>query len=98
MFRAKKCAQLEIRLARARQMMSNTEDENQQIRAKVDELRRLITMQKEVYATCQARMRRCQAEQVRAKPLRHNPDCSPTSNIEPSLTLSLTGPVKFNRS
>ena len=64
MFRSKKCATLEMRLARVRQMCSNTEDENQQMRAKIDELRRLISCQKESYMTCQTKMRRIQAEQA----------------------------------
>ena len=63
MFRQKKCSQLEVRLSRARQNMSRTEDENQKIRGKIDELRRLIMMQKEVYETCQTRMRKIQVEQ-----------------------------------
>mmetsp|Transcript_22488 Transcript_22488/g.26508 ORF Transcript_22488/g.26508 Transcript_22488/m.26508 type:complete len:461 (+) Transcript_22488:350-1732(+) len=63
MFRAKKCSQLEVRLSRTRQMMSRTEDENQQIRSKVDELRRLIMMQSDVYETCQSRIRKIQREQ-----------------------------------
>ena len=64
MFRQKKCSQLEVRLSRARQNMSRTEDENQQIRSKIDELRRLIMMQTEVYETCQVRMRKIRAEQA----------------------------------
>jgi len=63
MFRAKKCSQLEVRLSRTKQMMSRTEDENQQIRKKVDELRRLIMMQSDVYENCQARIRKIQQEQ-----------------------------------
>jgi hypothetical protein len=63
MFREKRCSQLEVRLARTRQMMSNTEDENQQIRAKIDEQRRLVMMQTEVYATNQSRMLKIQQEQ-----------------------------------
>ena len=45
MFRQKKCLQLETRLSRARQVMSREDDENKAIRAKIDELRRLIMMQ-----------------------------------------------------
>jgi hypothetical protein len=64
MFRAKKCSQLEVRLSRTRQKMSRTEDENQQIRGKIDELRRLIMMQSDVYESCQSRIRKIQREQA----------------------------------
>jgi len=64
MYRAKRCSQLETRLSRTREKFSRTEDENQQIRSKIDELRRLIMMQTEVYQTCQARLRRIQGEQA----------------------------------
>lgn len=64
MFRQKKCSQLEVRLSRTRQMMSRTEDENQQIRAKIDELRRLIMMQTDVYSSNEARMHKIKEEQT----------------------------------
>ena len=44
--------------------MSKTEDENQQIRSKIDELRRLIMCQTEVYETCSATMKRVREEQA----------------------------------
>lgn len=51
-------------MSRTREKFSRTEDENQHIRSKIDELRRLIMMQTEVYQTCQARLRRIQGEQA----------------------------------
>ena len=63
MYRQKKCSQLEVRLSRARQMMSETEDENQKIRGSIDELRRLIMMQNEVFTVNQAKLKSIQASQ-----------------------------------
>jgi len=65
MYRQKKCSQLEVRLSRARQMMSETEDENQKIRGSIDELRRLIMMQNEVFTVNQAKLKSIQASQQR---------------------------------
>jgi hypothetical protein len=49
MFRLKQLSILETRMARAKQNFSETEAGNTELRRQIDELRRLILCQKEVY-------------------------------------------------
>ena len=51
MFRLKQLSILETRMARAKQTYSETEAGNNDLRSQIDELRRLILCQKEVYNT-----------------------------------------------
>ena len=58
MFRLKQLSILETRMARAKQNFSNTEAGNIELRRKIDELRRLILCQKDVYATQEKKLRK----------------------------------------